>query len=343
LGSPVKPYSGYTYVYTDVNTAGSWKVGNLNETNAAYYTVSQLGLYGGKATSKVGWGMWNDQTHTDLNGPCVDHEKDGQGNIYAHSKGLIGFDSSTGFWMSHSAPGFPYDHDLCPTSWFFPSSQTVYAQHFFCVSISASDVDRFGSFLQYYHAFIYDSKIPSGMDLSNFQTFTEGHFHKTETSITFSTLGGEKLTAVGKYATTNADLYEDYIAPLLSTGLLVQSWCGGIYEKACIRSYCEGSSIVEPSDPQKDSGKTTYAYDSVDIEELNFGTSLSYPNAYNHAKWAVASDPKGKPQPWVCAADNNRQYTQRKRGGGALCFQNQPVWTALNKAISQINTTCTEF
>jgi len=342
LGKPVKPYGGYTTAYLDAKNAASWTMGNINSTNAAQYTIEQLGLYGASVDkTSVGWAIWNDQTHTDLEGPCVDHEKDHQGNIYGHTKGAIGFDSTSGFWLAHSAPGFPYDHSLSPSNWHFPYSQTIYAQHFFCISVPFTKVEQFGDFLQYYHAYVYDVNIPSGMSLPSFSAFSTMKFHKSETTMTFSSIGGQQFTAVGKYATTNADMYEDYVAPLLKSGLLVQSWCGGTYGKECEPSYCEGGSIVNPSTPQQ--GQSSYSFDSVDIESVQFG-SATYTNYYNHAKWAIAASFSTEQAviPWFCASDNNRQYTQRLRGGGALCMQHPTLFATMQKVVSVVNTTCSQ-
>jgi len=176
------------------------------------------------------------------------------------------------------------------------------------------------------------------MNLPSFTAFATNHFHKTTSKISFSSLGGQQFVAVGKYATTNADLYEDYVAPLLNTGLLVQSWCGGTFGKNCQPSYCEGGSIIKPSDPQQ--GQSSYAFDAVDIESVNFG-GQRYTNSYNHAKWAIA-DSFTSNAPWFCAADNNRQYTQRLRGGGAICMQHSTLYQVMSKVVSQINTTCSE-
>jgi len=84
------------------------------------YTVEQLGLYGASVDrSKVGWVLWNDQTYENIHDKVVNHEQDPSGKYYAHSKGMIAFDSSSGFWMAHSTPGFPFDHKISPSSWFF--------------------------------------------------------------------------------------------------------------------------------------------------------------------------------------------------------------------------------
>jgi hypothetical protein len=44
-------------------------------------------------------------------------------SIVCWSRGLFGFDESTGFWLAHSAPGFPYSHDISPSSWSFNGHQ----------------------------------------------------------------------------------------------------------------------------------------------------------------------------------------------------------------------------
>jgi len=204
---------------------------------------------------------------------------------------------------------------------------------FFCISISSSDLEKFGDYLEYYHAYVYDSKIPSGMSLPTFNSFVGEHFHKTNESITFSSLGGVQFTAIGKYATTNADLYEDYVAPVLQTGLVVQSWCGGTYGNDCEPSYCKGNPIQKPSNPQQ--GESTYPYDSISIENVNFN-GLQYINKYNHAKWAISNSNT----PWFCASDNNREYTQRLRGGGAICMQNSALFNSLKNVVTGLNTTC---
>jgi len=345
LGSTVPKLGGYTTAYTDANAAGSFVYGNMNDTNALSYTVKQIGLYGGKASSTTGWAMWNDQTHSDLEGPCTNHDKDVNGSVFGHSKGTMGFDGQTGFWLTHSAPGFPYDHTLCPTKWFFPRPQTFYAQHFFCVSIVASDVERFSEYLMFYHAFVYDYRLPPGRSLPSFKSFVNQNFVESKGTISFKSLGGVLFSGAGKYASTNSDLYEDYVAPLLKTNLLIQTWCGGIYTKKCQPSYCKGSAVQSPSSPQLNT--STYNYDAVNVENVAFGT-LTYNNSYNHAKWAISSSfssGKRKPvatKPWFCAGDINRQYSQRNRGGGAICFQNQKLFATLQKVVTGINATCPE-
>jgi len=278
--------------------------------------------------------MWNDQTYEDISSPVVDHEKDKSDVYYAHSKASIAFDSYTGFWLAHSAPGFPYNHEICPDSWTFPESQSVYAQHFFCVTISTSIIEKISQFLLNYYAYIYDYNVPSGIPgLTNFNTLVNGKYTTSHSSMTFSSIVGVNFIAFGKHGATHSDMFEDYIAPGLDQGLWVESWCCGTDGDCCQTSYCKGNTIVDPSDPQKD--QSTYAYNSVTIENFSFADNLFYATKNNHAKFALSQSGN-----YVCPSDNNRADTQRLRGGGSLCFQDDNLYNFIYSHITKFNTTC---
>jgi len=67
------------------------------------------------------------------------------------------------------------------------------------------------------------------------------------------------------------------------------------------------------------------------VNSLFFGKGNIFNVTYNHAKWGIAYDRvSNKPEPWVCAADINREYTQRKRGGGSLCINNSVLFNKFN-------------
>jgi len=334
LPDVVGDYKGNTYLYIDAN--GATSNGNIQDsTHALANTISQVGLYGSNVdTSSVGYVLWNDQTYDTVGGTAIDHEQDSNGVYYAHSKATIAFDASTGFWLAHSAPGFPYSHDICPSSWTFPTPQTVYAQHFFCLAIETSDIEKISSFLQLYYAYIYDSNVPTSIpNLSQFSTLVSGKYNTSWGSMGFSSSGGMTIAAFAKHGATHADMYEDYIAPALNTGLWVESWCCGTYGDCCQLSYCQGDSISDPSDPQQ--GESTYAFNSIDIEALSFASNLYYTTANNHAKFALSQTGN-----IVCPSDNNRADSQRNRGGGALCFENSQLYTFLYSHITAFNTTC---
>lgn len=335
LPEVVGDYKGNTYLYIDAN--GGTQTGNIQDsTHALVYTVSQLGLYGATVdNSSVGYVLWNDQTYDTVGGTTINHEQDPNGVYYAHSKATIGFDANTGFWLAHSAPGFPYAHSITPSSWSFPKAETVYAQHFFCLAIQTSSINQISQFLLNYYAYIYDYNVPSSVpNLSDFSTLVSGKYLTGATSMKFQSSGGLAITAFAKHGATHSDMYEDYIAPGLGSGLWVESWCCGTYGDCCQLSYCQGQAISDPSTPQQ--GQSTYAFNSIDIESFSFASNLYYSTANNHAKFAL-SQTGG----WVCPSDNNRADSQRQRGGGSLCFQNSALYNFLYSPITAMNTTCT--
>jgi deoxyribonuclease-2 len=332
-----------TFIYADSNTPGSFTTGDITSSsdNALANTVSQLGLYGGNVdTTSVGWVIWNDQVYKDVSGKPIDHEQDGNGNYYAHSKGHIGFDNQTGFWLTHSAPGFPYSHDICPASWSFNSHQAYFAQHFFCSTFNygSSTMNSISKYLASYYLYVYDSNVPTTYNPpQSFQNLISGQFTTGTSSLLYKTAGNTNFICFGKNGQTGSDLWEDYVAPGLSTGLNVESWCGGDFSDStgCQPSNCAGQPIVNPSAPQQ--GESTYAFDSVCIESFDFGNGNSFDTAHNHAKFAIA---KGGSSPWVCLGDINRQTTQRLRGGGAMCFKSAGFYSAMSGAITSLNVTC---
>ena len=49
----------------------------------------------------------------------------------------------------------------------------------------------------------------------------------------------------------------------------------------------------------------------------------------DHAKWAIAADTSNV----LCIGDINRMTTQRRRGGGAVCFEHAGMANALYNSI----------
>jgi len=171
--------------------------------------------------------------------------------------------------------------------------------------------------------------------MTSFSNFCNSKYKlKGVGAVSFSSLAGTEFQGFGKNGATNSDLWEDYVAPGLGTGLLVETWCGGTFGDSCQPSQCQGQPIVDPSGPQ--SGESEYGFDSIVIEKFSFASNLYFTTKYNHAKFAI-SHPNGT---WFCPGDINMETTQRRRGGGAICFQNSNIRSMLKKAITGINTTC---
>lgn len=97
------------------------------------------------------------------------------------------------------------------------------------------------------------------------------------------------------------DLWESLVAPGIGSNLLVESWLRGLKEG----SYC----------------KPTYKYTVLDVKLMSACCgphgNITWKETQDHAKWAVPLDKSG----WLCIGDINRMTSQRKRGGGAVCFK----------------------
>ena len=60
------------------------------------------------------------------------------------------------------------------------------------------------------------------------------------------------------------------------------------------------------------------------------GSNVTWTEGDDHAKWAVMLDGSSN----LCVGDINRMTTQRKRGGGAVCFSNAGLSNVLYNSIN---------
>jgi deoxyribonuclease-2 len=342
----VGPVSGYSYLYWDTNAPSTAKQGDFHyHDQAVGYTVMQLGLYGAtvpRLKDDYAWVLWNDESYGSWEDKDpIWHQNDTSGVNYGHTKGVLAvqLSSKTGFYLQHSAPAFPYNHTASPSYWHFPWSQSVFAQHFFCISLSLTQVESVAKLARYYYAYVYEAQIPSAgkSALPQLTALAGMQYVNGSGTVGLQTLGGVSLTLIGKSASVDGDLYEDYVARQLNSGVQVQSWCCGSDGDCCQPAYCKGSPIVNASGPQRARGEKAYPFDSVDVLSVSWGNDLHYLLSGNHAKWLVAEDSTTRA---ICFGDINRMISQRARGGGALCLSNENLYTTLHSAVVKVDPTC---
>ncbi|CAI4221266.1 unnamed protein product [Auanema sp. JU1783] len=231
-----------------------------------------------------------------------------------HSKGVLLFDSSTGFWLVHSAPNFP------PTaSYAYPASGVKFAQTFMCVSINTNDLGNIGDQLRFIQATPFDQNLPAKF-ATRFPVLrnvvAKQSLPQSATVFTsvkhMKTVDGVVIHSFAKHKKFQKDLWHDLVAPEMGTNLAVQSWLNG--GAADLHSVCTSQYSV-------------YDMKTVTVPDLTFNSSK------DHSKWAVSDTER---VPLVCVGDINRQKSQLSRGGGTLCIQSVPLWKTYRSTVSVV-------
>lgn len=125
------------------------------------------------------------------------------------------------------------------------------------------------------------------------------------------------FTSFAKYTKFGKDLYADLVSPSLQANIMVETWPNGPGEMS---SSCRGPFQVEN-------------IDEIDFSKIAPG--VDFLTNHDHSKWAVSYPSLQSPHRrlindvnYVCIGDINRMDTQKKRGGGTVCFQNKFAWKA---------------
>ncbi|KAM9970735.1 hypothetical protein ACTFIW_008704 [Dictyostelium discoideum] len=308
---------GLGYLYADSKNP-TWKIptNTLNDTNSLSHTLNLI--YSNKESNDLAWFMYNDQPPTD--------EADSE---YAHSKGVVAFDSTQGFWLIHSVPRFP--HDPNHEDYYFPKNEVNNGQSFLCVTYKASSsFADIANKIFINRPFIYAYNLPSKINLpqlSLIQQTIKGEFDdspRTDSTI-LSSIGGNSFQVFAKNAAWDKDLYEDLIQSTLKQNMVVTSWRLG--SKASVMpTYCSGGN---------------FTYDSINTLTFSFDDptegTVNWKYTKDHSKYALSIH---EADYYICIGDVNRMFTQFKRGGGSACFINKSLWQSYANFIETIDTNC---
>ena len=217
-----------------------------------------------------------------------DELPDGRTEDLAHSKGVVGYDSTGGFWLIHSVPRFP---PPASESYSYPRSGTVYGQSMLCISLSLTGINTAGKQFQTNGPSFYDDSMPPHLtsSLPDLYEATDNRdrIHPPTSSIAqLVSRGGVEFTSFAKSKEFKQDLYAMLVAPALSKPLLVETWIRG--ERVCNCSVCE-------------SDRTGCEYEVDNIEYVSLGEGYNYKFTQDHSKWAVSKD-----RTTLCIGDINR-------------------------------------
>lgn len=271
-------------------------------------------LYNNETNSEIGYMMYNDQYGSD------DDEEVLANTRKAHAKGVLIFDDQTAVWLIHSIPNYPPKPNT--GKYKISPSQTVYGQSMLCITVKLSELDKIGKQLLYSYPQVFDSYIPNSLLSQNNKT---GHLNNLVSVIKgervkvapwfnvqqLTTLNNNKFLAFHKDTKFDQDLYANLIGPTLQSSLFTETWSRGI---GTLPTNCN----------------TTYPV--YNIEKINMNKlipNFSFTVYSDHSKWAANLAMETNETKYVCIGDINRQNSQKKRGGGSVCFVgNQNVWNA---------------
>eukprot|EP00696_Hemimastix_kukwesjijk_P008087 gnl/Hemi2/20234_TR6706_c1_g1_i1.p1 gnl/Hemi2/20234_TR6706_c1_g1~~gnl/Hemi2/20234_TR6706_c1_g1_i1.p1 ORF type:complete len:404 (-),score=142.26 gnl/Hemi2/20234_TR6706_c1_g1_i1:1000-2211(-) len=290
--------NGASYAYADANTALS-QAGSLDDgSNPLAETMKQVYP---TAKSHLSFLMFNDE-------PPNQAARGSDG----HTKGVIGWDNESGFWLIQSIPKYPN----VGASYDYPGSSSLqYGQSLLCITFNTRDsLNEIAQSLAYHTPQVYASHLATGVANANgvIAQIIAGHPATSSSSGTtkITSQGGVVFTSFSKDSAYGKDLYQFLVQPALNVDLYVETWI----RSPPLPSFCKGGQ---------------YKYNTWNVRSLNVdGTEFDETN--DHSKWAVSATSS---KPWVCIGGINRMSSQYKRAGGTICFEEASLWKSLHDSI----------
>ena len=235
-----------------------------------------------------------------MNDPCA---------LAGHTKGVLHVSKHGGFWLVHSTPQWPLKSTV--KQFYFPDTETIYGQTFLCITLSMSDISAVATQLLYNQPNVYYSSLSDADTKAHpkLRDVLDRKWVKGPASNAVSI--ARKFTSFAKNRKWGRDLYADLVAPSLKTDLLVESWLRG----QAIGKLC----------------RPKHRYQVTDVTELATKFGTEWTETQDHAKWAIALDGSHR----VCVGDINRMRSQRKRGGGTVCFKSAALAKRLFNTVTK--------
>jgi deoxyribonuclease II len=298
---------GFEYAYYDA-AIDALKVGDPdrkvdkspyalnNDKGSLDYTLDSIF---NKPDASTGWLLYNDEIPES-------YKVTDDGNK-GHTKGLLAFDTktNTGLWLLHSWPKYA---DIKAHQ--DPSPK--FGQTYLCLALDLQSIEKIAAQMaKFQEPQVFDFRQAGLPPTSPLVTLANTrNFANTPGTnvITSKTRGGLDFTVIAKNREWNGDFWNDLVGPELQADINVETWIRG------------------PIAPVSDSDGIHKTYDISYINLGPLGIHYAWPETHDHAKWAITVHSE-----WICVGDINRMISQRKRGGGTICFQNDLLWKALSR------------
>ncbi|EFO20585.1 deoxyribonuclease II family protein [Loa loa] len=302
--------NGFAFLYMDANhqewSLSAVEISNLKQ--AIGYTLQQY--YDSTNNSEVFNIMYNDEFPYPNN--------DTLSGTSGHTKGVLVFGKSDGFWLIHSVPKFPRND-----TYEYPITGRHYGQMGLCVSMSYSQLHKIAIQLYYNHLFIYSQKLPAQMadDIPILAKVVSKEYQRAAPYVSRAVIyssAGHEFVHFAKTRAFNKDLYFDLVAPALESSLKTETWQHETSRNRNLHSWCRKYS----------------SFKVLDVKKVILPFNITFPNAFDHSKFAVATlDAHKVLMPWICIGDINRQESQLLRAGGTMCFANSQVHSIYNAMV----------
>lgn len=221
----------------------------------------------------------------------------------AHSKAVWMWDTESAILVTHSIPKFPRGPKETPKYEALMPNAYVYGQALSCFSISLSALPSTLKLVQESVPDIYEESCETCYHL-NVTTNIESNSNPCSTYMI-----DDKYQQFMKPSSSEVDIYSSCISPYYESDIKVESWVHGTMDGP----YC----------PPK------YKYETRDIKSLKFPEGQTYTEYDDHSKWAILNSPT------VCFGDLNRVTSQFIRAGTVYCWDDETLWSTLNKAIQR--------
>ncbi|KAK2835452.1 hypothetical protein Q5P01_015936 [Channa striata] len=294
--------SGVEYMYLD-SSVGSWQMSKFmvnTSQGAIANTLNQL--YKGKvytSNSSV-YALYNDAP------PVLDYI---QG--YGHTKGVLLFDQSQGFWLSHSIPHFP---SFPERGYVYPSSGKVNGQTALCMTYKYEQFLRIAKQLVYIYPRFYNCSVPAPflVDLPQLAQLCEGskpQLTADRKAEELFSIQGDKFVSFVKSEHFVDDIYTGWVAQVLQADLLVESW------------QTQGHDLPSNCSLPKH---------TMNIKRIRLPGSVLFQSHHDHSKWCVS---RAYEDQVTCIGDLNRERPQLWRGGGLVCSFHPLIYKAFRQVV----------
>lgn len=303
--------SGYQYVYYDavVDKVVVSPYELIVDNGALDLTLDSIFK---NPTESTGWILYNDEKPD----AAKASPKESDDGTLGHTKGVLAFDTASGsaLWLLHSWPKF-----AMPGSTAMPTPK--YGQTFLCITLDIATAAAIAAvMIDHQEPQVFGSRLPTDLAATDPLRLLAGAAEPNAPGdshvLDFTSKAGKAFKMIAKNRKWGGDFWNELVGPALGVCLDVETWIRGAIP--------DERDSSKPGEIALDGSHEVFDISAIDLTPL--GAPWKWPETKDHAKWAI-----GVEEDWVCVGDINRMISQRKRGGGAIAFQDPDLWAALAK------------